>query len=701
MHSSRRWMITALAAAAVLLPAAGAQAQTKTVRLAKQFGISYLPLTIMEQKQLLEAQGKKLGLDLKTEWVVFTSGAPMNEAIISGNLDFASGGVGPLLTIWGKTRGNLGVKGVAALNSMPLYLNTINPNVKTIKDFTDKDRIALPAVRVSIQAITLQMAAEKAFGPGQHGKLDALTASLGHPDGYAAMMSGKSEITGHFTSAPFMYQELEDNRVRKVLDSYEVLGGPHTFNVIWATDQVPRRESQGDRSLRRRARRRHEADRRQSGRGRGDLGQGGKLQAVGRLHRETRPPARERVDDGAEKGHGLRRIHESHRHALAEAGILAGSFLSRHPQTAGELMAEAAQDLLHVEVWRGAAEGQLPVLRCAAARAPDRARCGDEIQREQDATLSYRFACRVGMCGSCAMVVNGRPRWTCRTRVSEAVDDDGGLRLEPLQNFTVVKDLAVEMTDFFDKWRDAKGYFEPSKSWQDLRSANSRSCRPQAPSGRRPTPASNASAAAFAIPPATWWRGTRIISDPPRSTAPGRLSTTCATAGNDARLDGGFRQRRLPRLPQPHELHAILPARRSRRPIRSRASSAPWCRRAVAGGARDARCCFVAQRASAGGAAFAVAVHLATILYAVRTGLTAGEVLDRTREQRLVPRFLSSVRAGDRGPRADRAAQCPARMDGWRGRSLDIALAVFALALLFLGVRAALAVYLPIAMFLR
>ncbi len=73
----------------------------------------------------------------------------MNDAIISGNLDFASGGVGPLLTIWGKTRTNLGVKGVAALNSMPLYLNTINPNVKTIKDFTDKDRIALPAVQES------------------------------------------------------------------------------------------------------------------------------------------------------------------------------------------------------------------------------------------------------------------------------------------------------------------------------------------------------------------------------------------------------------------------------------------------------------------------------------------------------------------------------------------------------------------------
>jgi NitT/TauT family transport system substrate-binding protein len=224
------------AALAAMLFAPGAEAQTK-VRLAKQFGISYLPLTIMEEKKLLEEHGKKLGLELATDWVKFTGGPPMNEALISGNLDFASGGVGPLLTIWSRTQKNLGVKGVAAINSMPLYLNTINPEVKTIKDFTEKDRIALPAVKVSIQAVTLQMAAEKVFGEGQHGKLDALTVSMGHPDGMAAMMSGRSEITGHFTSAPFMYQELADPRVRKVLDSYEVLGGPHTFNIVWTSSR--------------------------------------------------------------------------------------------------------------------------------------------------------------------------------------------------------------------------------------------------------------------------------------------------------------------------------------------------------------------------------------------------------------------------------------------------------------------------------
>ncbi|MFL5121268.1 MAG: ABC transporter substrate-binding protein [Microvirga sp.] len=225
----------ALGALAASLWAPGAEAQVKTVRLAKQFGISYLPLTIMEDKKLLEEQAKKLGVEVRTEWLQLSAGSPMNEALISGNLDFASGGVGPLLTIWSRTRANLKVKGVAAINSMPIWLTTINPDVKTIKDFTEKDRIALPAVKVSIQAVTLQMAAEQAFGPGQHGRLDTLTVSMSHPDGMAAMMSGRSEVTGHFTSAPFQYQELADPRVRKVVDSYDVLGGPHTFNVVWAS----------------------------------------------------------------------------------------------------------------------------------------------------------------------------------------------------------------------------------------------------------------------------------------------------------------------------------------------------------------------------------------------------------------------------------------------------------------------------------
>jgi fumarate reductase iron-sulfur subunit len=122
---------------------------------------------------------------------------------------------------------------------------------------------------------------------------------------------------------------------------------------------------------------------------------------------------------------------------------------------------------LSVDVWRGSADGRFQTFRVPRREHQTILDVVTEIQRDQDATLSYRFACRVGMCGSCAMVVNGRPRWTCRTRVSEAVEGDK-LTLEPLRNMTVVKDLAVDMAAFFDKWRDARGYFEPGEASADF-----------------------------------------------------------------------------------------------------------------------------------------------------------------------------------------------------------------------------------------
>ena len=237
MLRTTKWAV-ALAAAALsfgLLPAA--HAEMGEIHVSRQYGISYLPLMIMEDQKLIEKHAKAAGVDVKVDWSKFASGAVMNDALLSGNLQFASGGVAPFTTLWAKTRGNLEVKAVAAINSMPLYLVTNNPKVKTLKDFTDKDKIALPAVKVSIQAVTLQMAAEKAFGAGQQNKLDHLTVSMSHPDAETALLSGQSEITAHLGSPPFQYQELEHKGMHKVFSSYDVLGGPATFNVIWTTQK--------------------------------------------------------------------------------------------------------------------------------------------------------------------------------------------------------------------------------------------------------------------------------------------------------------------------------------------------------------------------------------------------------------------------------------------------------------------------------
>lgn len=226
--------LTAAAVVAVAIPGA-ARAEIGTIRLAEQFGLGYLPLMVMREFELIEKHVEKAGLPRpKVEWLRFSGGAAMNEALLSNNLEVASGGVGPLVTIWDRTRDNFDVRGISAINAMPLFLNTINPNVKTIKDFTEKDRIALPAVRVSIQAVTLQIAAEKAFGEGNHTRLDKLTVSMPHPDATAALLSGQTEITAHLSSPPFQYQQLQDKRVHRVLSSYDVLGGKTTFNSLWA-----------------------------------------------------------------------------------------------------------------------------------------------------------------------------------------------------------------------------------------------------------------------------------------------------------------------------------------------------------------------------------------------------------------------------------------------------------------------------------
>ena len=230
-----RSALTFVAAALSLAILPAAHAEVSEIHVSRQYGISYLPLMIMEDQKLIEKHAKTAGIDVKVEWSKFASGAVMNDALLSGNLQFASGGVGPFTTLWAKTRGNLDVKATSAINSMPLFLVTRNPSVKTVKDFTDKDKIALPAVKVSIQAVTLQMAAEKAFGEGQQNKLDQFTVSMSHPDALTALVSGKSEITAHLGSPPFQYQELEHKGMHRVLNSYDVLGGPATFNVVWTT----------------------------------------------------------------------------------------------------------------------------------------------------------------------------------------------------------------------------------------------------------------------------------------------------------------------------------------------------------------------------------------------------------------------------------------------------------------------------------
>jgi NitT/TauT family transport system substrate-binding protein len=224
-----------LCAAALLALPPLARAELAEIKVAKQYGISYLPLMLMEDGNLIEKHAKAAGIDVRVTWATFAGGNVMNDALLSDSLQIASGGVGPLVILWSRTRGNLEIRGVGALNSMPLYLVTRDPQVKTVSDFSDKDRIALPAAKISVQALALQMAVEQAFGAGQVHRLDALTVSMAHPDAMQALLSGQSEINAHFGSPPYQYQELARPGMHLVLNNYEVMGGAVTFNVVWTS----------------------------------------------------------------------------------------------------------------------------------------------------------------------------------------------------------------------------------------------------------------------------------------------------------------------------------------------------------------------------------------------------------------------------------------------------------------------------------
>jgi len=239
MRLGRLAAAVAIAAGVWLTAVAGAAAQVPEIRFARQFSMGYLQFNLMEKHQLLEKHAKAAGIpELKVVWALFNSPAAMNDALLSGSVDIVSGGVPGLLTIWARTAGTpLAVKGIAAFSSQPILLNTRNPNVKTIADFTDKDKIALPAVKVSVQAMMLQMAAAKLWGQANFAKLDPITVGMSPPDATVAMLSGVGDITSNFSVAPFQYQQLESPGIHTVLNSYDVFGGPNTFTVAWTSSQ--------------------------------------------------------------------------------------------------------------------------------------------------------------------------------------------------------------------------------------------------------------------------------------------------------------------------------------------------------------------------------------------------------------------------------------------------------------------------------
>lgn len=236
-HRARHRLGPLLAALALASAAGDALGEAHEIRLAKQFSMGYVQFNILEHQKLIEKHAKALGLgDIKVTWATFNGPDAMNTALLSDQVDVVAGGVPGLVTLWSKTAGTpQEVRGISALSSQPFLLNTRNAGVKTIRDFTDADRIAVPAIGVSVQAVTLQMACAQTFGKEHYNKLDKLTVSMSPPDATIALLAGTGSITSAFSVPPFQQQQLENPAIHTVLNSFDVLGGSHSFTVAWTS----------------------------------------------------------------------------------------------------------------------------------------------------------------------------------------------------------------------------------------------------------------------------------------------------------------------------------------------------------------------------------------------------------------------------------------------------------------------------------
>jgi NitT/TauT family transport system substrate-binding protein len=231
--SGRIWILLSLFAA--LVPHL-AHAEANTVRIAQPYGLVYLPSYVVVDRHMIEDRAAAAGLGpIKVTLTRLASGPAGSDMILAGDADLAMGGFGPALTLWDKTKGAQKVRGILPLCSSPLLLLSTDPRIHSIEDFTDNDRIAVSAIKVTDQAITLQMAAAKKWGWNQRFRLDSLTVSMSNPDGQAAMLGGLSEVRNHATIIPFSIAELESGKAHQILSSDDVLEPGSTSVVVYAS----------------------------------------------------------------------------------------------------------------------------------------------------------------------------------------------------------------------------------------------------------------------------------------------------------------------------------------------------------------------------------------------------------------------------------------------------------------------------------
>jgi NitT/TauT family transport system substrate-binding protein len=189
----------------------------------------------MEKYQLVEQQAKRAEIpELRVQWIDLGGPAVMNDSLLSGAVDFIAAGPPAFIILWDRTQDSAKVHGAAAMSSLPMYLNAGAEHLRKLDDITDKDKIAVTSVKVSIPSIIMQMYASSRFGADQFARFDKHTVTMTHPDGVIALLSG-SGISAHFTSPPFHQRERKNPRIRTIMTSDEVMGGSTTFTMLSTT----------------------------------------------------------------------------------------------------------------------------------------------------------------------------------------------------------------------------------------------------------------------------------------------------------------------------------------------------------------------------------------------------------------------------------------------------------------------------------
>jgi NitT/TauT family transport system substrate-binding protein len=233
----RRLSSALIALAVSLCGPSPARAEVPEVKIVAQNGSNYLPLFVMQGNKLVEKHLAAKGLSATTVgWVRLAGPSAIIDSFLAGAVHFSGQGVPSTALVWDRTRTGIGVRAVSAMVASNIWLMTRKPELKSLRDLTDKDRIALPSIKTSAQALFLWSAAEKEFGPGQWGKLDHITVSLPHPDAMAAVVNSSGEITVHAATSP--YADLEKKAgLHAITDLYAVEGSAVTGLNFVSTEQ--------------------------------------------------------------------------------------------------------------------------------------------------------------------------------------------------------------------------------------------------------------------------------------------------------------------------------------------------------------------------------------------------------------------------------------------------------------------------------